>query len=211
MRAPLTGLHTSILEYPENAKPFARTPGLEIAMALLDPDRLFPTEPRSRATRARALRVRSATCRSSARTATPIRAGIAENAALPRSRAALRRPRPLRLPHALLAGRAARRPRRAPRRRRPGRDRRPHDLAPLRRELPPLPRHPDAAVARPHLRDAVRPRPTACPPRPPTLLRPHRRLPRRSRTSARAPSSSASTSRRSPPPKARSTTCAGTR
>ena len=70
------------------------------------------------------------------------------------------------------------------------------DLAALRRELPPVPRHPDAALARPHLRDRVRPRRAGC--RPTTAdrhLRPHRRLPRAGPSSARGRCSSASTSR----------------
>ena len=44
------------------------------------------------------------------------------------------------------------------RRRIQGRDRWADDLATVRRELFPVPRHPDADVARPHIRDAVRAR-----------------------------------------------------
>ncbi len=50
----------------------------------------------------------------------------------------------------------ARGPGRRTDRRRGGRDRRPQDLAAVRRELLPVPRHPDPHVARPHLRDPVR-------------------------------------------------------
>ena len=53
-------------------------------------------------------------------------------------------------------------------RRRRGRDRRADDLAALRRELLPVPRHADAHVARPHVRDAVRPRRAADARRTPT-------------------------------------------
>ena len=130
--------------------------------------------------------------------------------AFPRPGPALRRARPLRLPDALLAGRAAHRARRPTRRRRPDRDRRPPDLAPLRRELPLLRGTPSriwldhtfetvfgldsclsaatADAAYDHIADC--------------LARPEYRPAR---------SSSVSTSRRSPPPTARSTTCAGTR
>ena len=76
-------------------------------MALLDPDRLFPLEPR-RARLARALyaEVARPADHQPARPHRP--ALVRRERALPRPGAALRRPRPLRLPHALLAGRAAR-------------------------------------------------------------------------------------------------------
>ena len=76
--------------------------------------------------------------------------------ALPRPGATLHRARPLRSPHALQPGRAARGGRRAADRRRPGRDRPAQNLAALRRQLPPLPRHAVVAVAQPRLHRGVR-------------------------------------------------------
>ena len=72
----------------------------------LHPDRLFPGRSRQRASlRARSTR-RSRTCRSSARTATPIRSGSPTTTPFAERRRALHHARPLRVPHALQPGRA---------------------------------------------------------------------------------------------------------
>ena len=86
--------------------------------SLLDPDRLFPTEPAARAASPGRSMPRSATCRSSARMATPIRAGTPRTRPSPTRRSFSSTPRPLRLPHAALAGRGAGRSRGAAGRRR---------------------------------------------------------------------------------------------
>ena len=146
-------------------------------MPLLDQDRLFPIEPSARAL-ARELYAGGArpADRQPARPHRP--ALVRRGRGLPRPGAAVRHPRPLRLPHAALAGHPARRSRRAARRRRADRDRRPGDLAAARGELPPAARHAVAALARPHVRDGVRPRPAALGRDRRRLLRPYRRLPR---------------------------------
>ena len=137
--------------------------------ALVHPDRLFPAEEPVRSLARDALRRASATCRSSARTATPTRAGTPRTQPFPDPAQLLRRARPLRLPHAVLAGRAARRPRRAARRRR----RRPRPTAARSggrfAEHYHLLRGTPTRLWLDHtLRDAVRPRRAAVGRRPPT-------------------------------------------
>ena len=153
---------------------------------------------------------RSATCRSSARTAIPTRAGTPRTLPFPDPAQLFVVPDHYVFRMLCSQGVPLDRSRRAARRRRPDRDRRPPHLAPLRRELPPAPRHPVAALARPYLRDGLRPR------RPPvgrdrrSPLRPHRRLPRPARVPAaravRALQHRGDRHHR----ERRSTTCAGT-
>ena len=108
-------------------------------------------------------RDRAAALRRRARSADRLAARPHRSALVRRERAvrqsgpAFRHARPLHLPHALQPGREAGGPRRAPSRRRSGRERPAKDLAPVRRALSSVPRHADAPVARPRLRDAVRP------------------------------------------------------
>ena len=94
------------------------------------------------------------------------------------------------------------------RRRRAGRDRRPGDLAAVRRALAPVPRHAVAAVAGADLRDGVRRRHPAAGRTPPTRSTTRSPPGWPSRSSGRGRCSSGSTSRCSPPPSPRWTTCA---
>ena len=105
-------------------------------MSALDRSRSAVSRGRARRGRLRAISMpASRICRSSARTATPTRAGIAENEPFPDPAQLLDRARPLHLPHAVQPGRPAGGSRRADARRLAGRDRRAQDLAAFRREL----------------------------------------------------------------------------
>ena len=142
----------------------------------LHPDRLFPPDRETRAI-ARELyaSVAGAADRQPARPHRP--AMVRRRRAVPRPGEAVHRSRPLRASHALQSGRAPRGPWRAAERRRAGRDRSAQDLAPVRRELSPVPRHAVLALAQPRLHRSLRL------PRAPRrrqrrqVLRSHRRLP----------------------------------
>ena len=103
-----------------------------------------PARGRSRATSMR----RSRTCRSSARTATPIRAGMRSTSRFPIRRSCSIVPDHYIFRMLFSQGVQAGGSRRADARRLAGRDRRPEDLAALRRELSSLSRHADAALVR---------------------------------------------------------------
>jgi hypothetical protein len=68
-----------------------------------------------------------------------------------------------------------------------GRDRRPQDLAAVRRELPPVPRHADAHVVRPHAVGRCSASTERCRPNGGRALRPHRRATADRRLSAARP------------------------
>ena len=135
-------------------------PDREDILALLDPDRLFPPDPRCRDL-ARALHAGVRDLPIVSPHGHTRSALVCRKRRLPRSGPAVRHPRSLRLPHAAFAGRAAWSDLGVPR----------ADGGPIetdgrtiwrlfRRTLPPVPRHAVAALARPCVRDGLRPRPT---------------------------------------------------
>ena len=177
---------------------------------LIHDDRLFPADPATRAHGAPALCERQGSADRLA--ARPYRSAlVCRGRAVSRSGDAVRRSRPLHFPHALQPGHRARTPRHPAALRRRGGLRPARGLAPFRRALPSLPRHADAHVARPCLRDAVRLQRAALGAPPPTTISTASARRSRPRNSVRARSSSASASRRSPRPTARSTARASRR
>ena len=122
---------------------------------MMNDDRLFPAEPTTRAIARRLFQeVRDLPILSPHGHTDP--RWFAENSRFP-IRATFRDPGPLCVSHALQPGRSAGGSRRAARRRRPGRSRSATHLAAFRRALPSLRRHADPPVARPFVRDLVRP------------------------------------------------------
>jgi hypothetical protein len=81
---------------------------------------------------------------------------VRRRSAIPRRVGAVYHPRSLRFPDAVQPRHPARGPRHSAARRRPRREGRAQDLAHLRRQLSPFPRHADAHLARPRVLDRVR-------------------------------------------------------
>ena len=121
---------------------------------LIYADRLFPADFATRAVARAALRRGARPA--DRQPARPHRSALVSptNAPFPDPARAVRHARPLCVPHALQPGRAARGPRHPAHGRRRGRDRCAQDLAHVRRALSPVPRHADAALARPGVRRA---------------------------------------------------------
>ena len=136
----------------------------------LHPDRLFPADPADARPRARALRDGRRTCRSSARTATPIRSGSPTTRRSPNASALFITPDHYVFRMLYSQGVRSRTSASRAATAAPVEHRRAQDLAHVRRALSPVPRHADADLARPRVRDGVRHRRAARPPNRPTAI-----------------------------------------